>query len=181
MSRPARILVAPLLLGMLAVLATAAPGSAHAPVAPVSTSASPGVADGVVPILTAAPAATSSLWFVLPAVAFGGVTVAARRRRLRSWRAVDARRTFLVALTLLLGLFTFENALHSVHHGLDPKPGECAIAAAAAHLAAVTDDVVAAPSMVLAVTAAPLDAPLAQPSLRLLGPSQGRAPPALPA
>jgi hypothetical protein len=85
----------------------------------------------------------------------------------------------VVALVLLLGVFAFENALHSVHHGLGAKQsGECTIAAAAAHLAAVTDDVAVAPSVILAAAGPPPESPVAEPPLRLIGPSQGRAPPA---
>ena len=33
------------------------------------------------------------------------------------------RRTLVLCLALLLTLFAFENALHSVHHGLDDRRG----------------------------------------------------------
>jgi len=85
-----------------------------------------------------------------------------------------------VAVVLLLCVFAFENALHSVHHGFDQAEANgCAIAAASAQLAATTVD---------AVTGADLVSPPAEdqvlvsdptgPTIRIACPDQGRAPPA---
>jgi hypothetical protein len=173
-----RVVLWPLLLATLALLAVVGPATAHTPAAPLASSGALAVADSIVPVLNAAPAppalsppafsAPVLQWYLPLALALGAVAV--------WWRP---RRALVVALVLLLGVFAFENALHSVHHGLGAKQsGECTIAAAAAHLAAVTDDVAVAPSVILAAAGPPPESPVAEPPLRLIGPSQGRAPPA---
>lgn len=85
-----------------------------------------------------------------------------------------------LALALLLGVFAFENALHSVHHGLDPAGATgCAIAAASAHLAATTvDAVISADPVTFPAEDGGIESRLAMPAVRFLCPDQERAPPA---
>jgi hypothetical protein len=88
------------------------------------------------------------------------------------------RRLLVLALVLLLTIFAFENALHSVHHGFDAKQyDECTIAAAAAHLSAVSIDGIVETSAILAVAGKPAEPDLSAPASRPLGPHRGRAPP----
>jgi hypothetical protein len=88
------------------------------------------------------------------------------------------RRALVLALVLLLTIFTFENALHSVHHGFDAKQyDECTIAAAAAHLSAVSVDGVVETSVILALAGRTAEPNLSLPSSRSLGSNRGRAPP----
>lgn len=88
------------------------------------------------------------------------------------------RRALLLLLALLLAGFTFEDGLHSVHHGFDAKQyGECPIAAASAHLSAVSVDGVLAMAVTLMPTGAAAVSDPASPPARLLEPHPGRAPP----
>ena len=88
------------------------------------------------------------------------------------------RRALVVALALLLCVFAFENALHSVHHGFDPRQqDECTVAVASAHLAAVQVDDIGLSSVVLPVIGRAEGAPPASTLARFLSPDQGRAPP----
>jgi hypothetical protein len=153
---------------VLALLAIAVPAVAHvaAPMAPAPTIEAPRAAE-IAPLLGAAPAGPAWSWY-LPAVL--ALVASARWRRPRA--------ALVVTLVLLLGVFAFENALHSVHHGFDPQQQEeCAVAAVSAQLAAVEVDDVGPASVALAAggragTASPL-VTLA----RFLSPDQGRAPP----
>jgi hypothetical protein len=91
------------------------------------------------------------------------------------------RHAVALALSLLLGAFVFEEALHSVHHLTDPVGGPgCAIAAGLAHLVAA--DTTAVPSV--AVPCAPVAAAVAVDCGPIQGyvltPANGRAPPVLP-
>ena len=88
------------------------------------------------------------------------------------------RRAVAVTLALLLCVFAFENALHSVHHGFDQQQQEaCTVAAASAHLAAVeVDDPGLSSIALLVVGRAEADPPASVPT-RFLSPDQGRAPP----
>ena len=157
----------PLLLA-LAVLAPAGLASAHvpAPTPPATTFEVPD-APAIIPVLSAAPTPPALPWHLF--VALGLATVIVWRR---------PQRVLVVALALLLCVFAFENALHSVHHGLDPQQQQaCTVAAASAHLAAVQVDDPGLSSVMLPVVGA---ADVASPSLassRFLSPDQGRAPP----
>ena len=83
-----------------------------------------------------------------------------------------------MTLALLLCVFAFENALHSVHHGFGPQQREvCTVAAASAHLAAVQVDDLGLSSVVLPVTGRAEAAPPTSVLTRFLSPDQGRAPP----
>jgi len=163
------------LLAAVALLAATGPAMAHssapliepvrptaeAPILPVSPSPVPAVA---------APADSSGFtpWIEAGALVLTG---AALRRR--------PRRILVLCLALLLTLFAFENALHSVHHGLDPKQVDaCTIAAASAHLSAVAVDAIVETSIVLAAAGHAAEPDLSTLPARWLGPDQGRAPPA---
>jgi hypothetical protein len=87
-----------------------------------------------------------------------------------------------VGLFLLLTIFAFENALHSVHHGFQPQQSEnCAVAAVAAHLAAVSVEDAVETTIILARGQAAAEPDVCSPAIRLLGSDQDRAPPVLPA
>ncbi len=83
-----------------------------------------------------------------------------------------------MALALLLCVFAFEHALHSVHHGFDPQQQEeCTVAAASAHVAAVQGEDLGLSSVGLPVIGRAEAAPPASALARFLSPDQGRAPP----
>jgi hypothetical protein len=85
-----------------------------------------------------------------------------------------------LALVLLLGVFAFENALHSVHYGLDQAGAKnCAIATASAQLAATTVDLVVEADLVSPPTEdRALESDLTGPAVHAACPDRGRAPPA---
>jgi hypothetical protein len=119
---------------------------------------------------SAAPTPPAVPWpLVLSVVALA--LIAARR----------PRPALAVALILVVAVFAFESGVHSVHHLGDRDRGEhCALAAASQHLAGAEVDVV------VAAETLPLTRQLATPSalierVRLVGPDQGRAPPAFSA
>ena len=88
----------------------------------------------------------------------------------------------LIGLMLLLAVFAFEDALHSVHHGLDPKQAQtCTIAAASGHVSGVAVDGAIEASTILVAIGQPVEPDLTPLPLHRLAPDQGRAPPALPA
>jgi hypothetical protein len=88
------------------------------------------------------------------------------------------RRVVVVALVLLLCVFAFEHAVHSVHHGFGPhQQAECTVAAASAQLAAVQVHDVGLWSPVLPVIGRAEIAPPPFVLTRPLSPDQGRAPP----
>jgi len=152
----------------LAVMAVAGPAAAHGPT-PVLSAATAEAAAGpaIVPILSAAPAPPALLWHLAAALALVGLT---------AWHR--PRRALVVTLAVLLCVFAFENALHSVHHGFDPKQQEeCTVAAASAHLAAVQVDDPGLASVMLPVVGRAEAAPPAYTPIRFLSPDQGRAPP----
>jgi hypothetical protein len=162
-------------LALLAVLAAAVPASAHtvqnivAPAlpAPDLPPALPAVA--VDPGSLASPGDPS--WPLAGALLLSlALGLAGARRR--------PRRALVLALVVLLTLFAFENALHSVHHGFDAKQrNECTIAAAAANLSAISVDGVPETSAILIPSERAAEPDLAPPPTRLLEPDQGRAPP----
>jgi hypothetical protein len=159
------------LLLTLAILAIAGPAAAHivspAPSAVVLPTAE---APAIIPVLSAAPAPPALPWYLFAALAAALLAV------VPAWHR--PRRALAVALALLLCVFAFENALHSVHHGFDPQQQEeCTVAAASAHLAAVEVDDIGLSSIVLPVIGRAEAAPPASPLTRFLSPDQGRAPP----
>ena len=172
------------LLAALALLAASGSVAAHpAPRAPTSDSAAtlptslpadlPADLDVVVPPPPApseAPDWTGLAPLALAGLLFLGAMVAIIRR----W----PRQAFVMSFVLLLTIFAFENALHSVHHGFDAQQYEkCAVAAVSAHLAAISVDGVVETAFVLAVARTSAEPDLSSPAIRLLGPDQDRAPP----
>lgn len=171
---PWRVRFPSLVLAAAVVVAAAGPVSAHPTSGsiPVDSSVAtviPNPSTSLLPGLTAAPEPPALSWPLLVGALV--VVVAARRRR----RVVVA-----LALALLLGVFAFENALHSVHHGFDPAEAKgCAIAAVSAHLAATTVDFVTeADAVSPAAEDRILTFELTEPLSRVRCPDQGRAPPA---
>jgi hypothetical protein len=175
MSRNRTIAFIGVLLAAVALLAATGPAIAH-PAAPVTAPALP-TPDVAVPPVAARPVlaiATSSdsagfaPWIVAGAVVLAGAVL---RRR--------PRRSLLLGLVLLLTLFAFENALHSVHHGLDAKQADvCTIASASTHLSAVAVDGVVETSVTLVAAGPATEPDVWTLPARWLGPDQGRAPPA---
>jgi hypothetical protein len=82
-----------------------------------------------------------------------------------------------VALVLLVAVFAFEAALHSVHHGLGPDPESCRLAAAAAHVTAVAIDEPPVVAVDRPARAGVRAVPYEPRPTRPLAPDQGRAPP----
>jgi hypothetical protein len=157
----------PLLLA-LAILAPAGLAGAHVPApTPPATMLEVPEAPAIIPVLSAAPTPPPLPWHLFAALGLATVIV---------WR--HPRRVLVLTLALLLCVFAFENALHSVHHGLDPQQQQaCTVAAASAHLAAVQVDDPGLSSVMLAVVGAADVVSPAFASSRFLSPDQGRAPP----
>ncbi|MGH7367374.1 MAG: hypothetical protein ACREK9_13280 [Candidatus Rokuibacteriota bacterium] len=150
----------------LAVLSIAGVAAAHVgsppPVLPATDAAT------IIPILSAGPSPLAVPWYLPAALALG--VVAARRR--------PRRALVIVTLALLLCVFSFEDALHSVHHGFDVQQQEqCIVAAASAQLSAVPVDGIALCSVALPIIGEADPAPPAFALTRFLSPDQGRAPP----
>jgi hypothetical protein len=161
-----------LLLAVLTALAIPIPAVAHTvtsvapardlPTADVAVARAPAPAD-----LRGPESAGIPTWVIAGALL---LAVTAARRA--------PRRALVLAIVLLLTIFAFENALHSVHHGFDANQyDECTFAAASAHLSAVSVDGVVETSVVLALAGRTAEPDLPRPSSRPLGPDQGRAPP----
>jgi len=163
------------LLAAVALVAATGPAMAHSsapiiePVPRTPEASSAPEAPSPAPAVTApADSAGFTPWIAAGALVVAGVAL---RRR--------PRRILVLCLALLLTLFAFENALHSVHHGLDPKQVDaCTIAAASAHLSAVAVDAIVETSIVLAAAGHAAEPDLSTLPARWLGPDQGRAPPA---
>ena len=169
MSRNRTIALIGVLLAVVALPAAAVPAIAH-PVVPASPE--PGAATPPAAAEASENPRASDSPGLIPWIAAGVLLVAGLfLRRL-------TRRTRILCLVLLLTLFAFENALHSVHHGFDPKEaGGCTLAMASTNLSAVTVDGVERTPIVLAAAGhavLPGGSPL---PARWLGPDQGRAPP----
>ena len=153
------------LLAAVVVLAATRPALAHPQAATTPTAApeSPAPED---PPASDSPGLT-------PWIAAGVLLIAGLLLRRFS------RRTLVLCLVLLLTLFAFENALHSVHHGFDSTQADaCTLAIASTHLSAVTVDTVVEPSIILAAAGHAPEPGRAPLPARRLGPDQGRAPPA---
>jgi hypothetical protein len=164
------------LLAVVVLLAASGPALAHlgAPTTPNAAPASP--APGTPPADAAVapespPADSPGLtpWIAAVVLLLAGLLL----RRF-------SRRTLVLSLVLLLTLFAFENALHSVHHGFDAKQqgDPCTLAMASTHLSAVTVDGIVETTIVLVATGhatPPSRSPL---RTNWLGVDPGRAPPA---
>ena len=150
----------------LALLMLAGPAAAHTG-SLLDVESAPGPPDTAVSVLTAAPVPPALPWYLPAAVAL--ITALGWRR---------PRRALVVTLVLLLCVFAFENALHSVHHGIDPKQqAACTVAAATAHLAAVQVDTIAPQSLLLLLAGRAVELASAHSPARFDSPDQGRAPP----
>ncbi len=164
------------LLAALALVSAAGPAAAHS----AKYVGNPGVAapptapgprldaiDPIVPVVTATPASLALPWYLPAVLALAAAAI---------WRR--PRRVVVVVLVLVLCVFAFENALHSVHHGLDPKQQEsCTIATAAVHLDGVPVDGIAPASLILPAAGQAVEAAPTLALIRFLSPDQGRAPP----
>ena len=108
--------------------------------------------------------------------------VAALLAALGWWRRAGSRSrrgSLAVALSLVLTVFTFETAVHSVHHLADPEAGvDCPVLSGSQNLAWGVADLVEADDPGLDVTAAPPVRSVDGPRWQLHRPSPGRAPPA---
>ncbi len=161
------------LLLTLALLAIAGPAVAHvaSPAAPVTAALPVVEAPAPIPTLTAAPTAPALPWYL-----FATLAAALALAALTAWRR--PRQAVGVTLVLLLCVFAFENAVHSVHHGFDPQQQEaCTVAAVSAHLTAVQVDDPGLSSVVLLVVGQAAADPATSTPTRFLSPDQGRAPP----
>ena len=157
------------LLLTLALLAIAGPAVAHvaSPAAPVTAALPVVEAPAPIPTLTAAPAPPALPWYLPAALALAALT---------AWRR--PRQAVGVTLALLLCVFAFENAVHSVHHGFDAQQQEaCTVAAVSAHVSAVQVDDPGLSSVVLPVVGRAAHDPATSTPTRFLSPDQGRAPP----
>ncbi len=176
MSRPRAFALIVVLLAVFAALAIPTPAVAH-PVTPIASTPDLPTADvAVAPAPAPAdprgpgrgPESAGMPMWVIVGVLLLAVTAARR----------SPRRALVLALVLLLTVFAFENALHSVHHGFDAAQyDECTIAAASAHLFAVSVDGVVETTVVLALAARIAEPDLSPRSPRSLGPDLSRAPP----
>jgi hypothetical protein len=94
-------------------------------------------------------------------------------------RPLRSRRAFVVLLVALLAVFTFEGAVHSVHHlGDEDAAAQCAVASASSNLG------IAGASPVELIAPVETDAPAGPPEpgappRRFAPAAQGRAPPFL--
>jgi len=127
--------------------------------------------------VTATPAATMA-WSAAPAspaIPWPAMLVVAAVLAV-AWRR--PRRALALAIVLILGLFAFENGLHSVHHLGDVRSeAACSVAAATAHLAGTVVDGTTQAHLVLTLPEhVVLQRPLAFES-SCLAAHQGRAPP----
>ncbi|MEX2220866.1 MAG: hypothetical protein WEG40_03635 [Candidatus Rokuibacteriota bacterium] len=151
----------------LAFLAIAGPAAAHVTAPPSSAALQAPDASAIIPVLSAAPSAPALPWYLPAALALGAVA---------AWRR--PRRALVVTLAVLLCVFAFEDALHSVHHGFDAQQQEeCTVAAASAQLSAVEADDVTLFSFALPTIGEAAAGPPAFALTRSLSPDQGRAPP----
>lgn len=162
------------LLAALALLVATGSVAAHPVAKEPALSAPPAVEvvvpQAVVPAPSAAPDPTGALPSAVAGALVLGAVFAVTRR--------PPRHALAVSLVLLLTIFAFENALHSVHHGFDAQQyEECVVAAVSAHLAAVSVDGVVETAFILAIAGTAAEPDFSSPPIRLLGPNQDRAPP----
>lgn len=165
--RAVLVVLAILWLGMSGAL----PAAAHSPVVESISPVEPAAAGepSALPgwVLSAPPAEPGLPW---PALA---VVVAAAAL---AW--VRPRRTIALALVLLLAIFTFEDAVHSVHHGFDQaQASSCTVAAVGAQLSATAVDGADPCEVILAIVALATSPSITDPITRSASPDRGRAPP----
>jgi hypothetical protein len=176
MRRCGTVLLVGSILTALAVLVATGPVAAHPAARAAGTTATPAVGDlvsapaEVEPPPSTTPGPTGARPGILAGViVLAGVGAAAWRR---------PRHAPAVGLALLLTVFVFENALHSVHHGFDAKQStDCPVAAASAHLAALSVESLSETAFVRIVAGTPAAPDAPPPAIRRHGPDQDRAPP----
>jgi hypothetical protein len=166
-------------LGLISALVLAACVSWSAPA--WAHSAFKAAAEAPAPVTPAPMAAAETPAPVSPAVPWPAM-LAAAAALIVAWRR--PRRTFALAIVLILALFAFENGVHSVHHLSDLRHSDdlrsgltCHVAAASAHLSGTPVDVATQESLVLPSYESVVVH--AQPAVdaRSLSAHQGRAPP----
>jgi hypothetical protein len=174
MRSPSRILL--LVLALLVAASLAAPGlvSAHvrlpeSPATPASSAATAVAADARPLGIVAAAPAPRPLWPLAAGVGLAALTLA----------VVAPRRTFGVALVVVLAVFAVETGVHSVHHMADQKAAtQCVVSAASAHVQGASMEAPAsAPWMPMPVGTVAVAAAV-RPGSSPLRPDEGRAPPA---
>jgi hypothetical protein len=165
--RAVLVVLAVLWVGMLGAFPAAAHGPAVEPIPTVEpvpageSSAPPGW------VLSAPPAEPDLPW---PALAV--IVVAAAL----GW--ARPRRTIALTIALLLVIFAFEDAVHSVHHGFDQaQASSCAVAAIGAQLSATASDGADPCEIILAIIALAIPPSATRPVTRSASPDRGRAPP----
>jgi hypothetical protein len=155
---------------VLTLLALAGPAVAHVAGTTLTLPAAvlaPAEPDATVQFFSAAPTSPTLPWYLPAAVAL--VAMAVRRR---------PQQTLAISLALVLAVFAFENALHSVHHGFDAaQQEECAVAAVSAQLSGLQVDGVALACSIPPIAGATVTALPVLTLDRFLSPDQGRAPP----
>jgi hypothetical protein len=160
-------------LGLIALLLGAAPAGAHATAIHLPDAHAGGVARSVEHGVLAHTVLFSGAGLVLSAALLAA---------LGWWRRVGSRsrrRALAMALSLVLTVFTFETAVHSVHHLADPHSGvDCPVLSGSQHLAWGAADLVGTDDPPLDVTTAPPVRSVDGPRWQLHRPSPGRAPPA---
>jgi hypothetical protein len=118
----------------------------------------------------AAPAAPLPVWPLVAALVALGLAGASKPRR-----------ALALVLVVVVAIFALETGVHSVHHLTDVDRGEsCAVASASQHISGTEVDLsLVDVSLPAARQAAAIGAFIER--SRIIGPAQGRAPPALPA
>jgi hypothetical protein len=131
------------------------------------------------PVAVAEP--THLVWSSAPAAPIPPWPLLAALFALALAGARSPRRALALSLVLIVSVFAFESGVHSVHHLVDGDRGEsCAVASASQHIAGTeVDAVLGVEALPQARQLAATDALIER--VRLIGPDQGRAPPALPA
>ena len=167
--RAVLVVLAILWLGMLGAF----PAAAHGPLVEMAPPVEPAPASepAALPgwVLSAPPAEPGLPW---PALAVVGAAAAL------AW--VRPRRTIALTLVLLLALFAFEDAVHSVHHGFDQaQAASCAVAAVGAQLSATATDGADPCEIILAIVALATPPSATDPVTRSASPDRGRAPPSV--
>jgi hypothetical protein len=172
--------MAPMLRGitLISVLALAvsvlwaAPASAH-PALEIVTGLPPAATPPATMEWSSAPTPPAVPWPAMLAIA--AVLVITWRR---------PRRALALAIVLILGVFAFENGLHSVHHLGDPRHlddlragSTCSVAAATAHLAGTPVDGTTPQHLVLRAQERVVLPQLLGVEASCLTAHQGRAPP----
>jgi len=167
--RAVLVVLALLWLGMMGAF----PAEAHGPVVEPFPPVEPVPANDLIAlpgwVLSAPPAEPGLPW---PALAVVAAAVAL------AW--VRPRRTIALALVLLLALFAFEDAVHSVHHGFDQAQApSCAVAAVGAQLSATAADGTDPCEIILAIVALAAPPSAADLVTRSASPDRGRGPPSV--